>query len=69
LTQLQIPLNCVSLGSGVFRGVTNLQRLTLLGSPLSPGVVANLEGCLAPAAQVFDPSLVGQSFAGFSIAA
>jgi hypothetical protein len=69
LTQLQIPSSFANLGSDVFRGVTLLQRLTLLGSALSPGVVANLEGCLAPAARVFGPSLVGKRLAGFSIAA
>jgi hypothetical protein len=70
LTRLVMPLSVSGLRDGdVFRGVTKLDRLTLLGSSLSQAVVASLELCLTPAARVVGPALVGQKFGRFTIAA
>jgi hypothetical protein len=52
-----------------FYGVTRLERVTLVGSPLSPSVVAALEGCLVPTAKVVGAALVGQKAGRFMIAA
>jgi hypothetical protein len=53
----------------VFRDVKKVKRLTLLGSTLSPGVVAIVKGCLTPTAKVVGPALVGQKFGRFTITA
>jgi hypothetical protein len=71
LAALEIPAAFSRLGEGVFEGVTKLDRLTLLGSPLSPAVVANLKACLflgpVTAPRVIGPALPGQMFGRFSI--
>jgi hypothetical protein len=68
LKELQIPASISDLnGDDVFRGVKNVERLTLLGSTLSPGVVAIVKGCLTPTAKVIGPALVGQKFDRFTI--
>jgi hypothetical protein len=67
--ELQIPSHFSILGEGVFEGVTKLERLTLVGSRLSPAVVASLKGCLTPSAKVIGPALVGEKFDRFTIAA
>jgi hypothetical protein len=52
----------------VFRGL-ELDRLTLVGSPLDRGLVANLERALAPGARVIGAALAGQAFGRFAIVA
>jgi hypothetical protein len=70
LTRVQIPSTFSSLFyRDVFNGVKGLEHLTLLGSPLSPAVVASLEGCLVPTATVIGSALVGQKFGRFTIRA
>jgi hypothetical protein len=53
-------------GSEVFHGVKNVERLTLLGSTLSPGVIELVKGCLTLTAKVVGPALVGQKFDRFA---
>jgi hypothetical protein len=53
----------------VFRGVKKVERLTLLGSTLSPGVVEAVKDCLTSTAKVIGPALVGQKFDRFTITA
>jgi hypothetical protein len=70
LRELQIPASISNLtGVDVFRGVKRVERLTLLGSTLSPGVVAILKGCLMQTAKVIGPALVGKEFGSFTISA
>jgi hypothetical protein len=70
LAVIQIPSTFSRLGyGGVFDRVTKLAHLILIGCPLSPTVVASLEGCLTPAARVIGPCLVGQKFGRFTIVA
>jgi hypothetical protein len=70
LTELQIPANISNLTGGcVFRDVKKVERLTLLGSTLSPGIVAIVKGCLMQTAKVIGPALVGQKFDRFTITA
>jgi hypothetical protein len=67
LTELRFPSNLVGLkGKGVFNGVTKLERLTLVGSVLLPGVVSKLEGCLTSTAKVIGPALVEWKFGWFT---
>jgi hypothetical protein len=67
LTELRFPSNLVGLGEkGVFNGVTKLERLTLVGSVLSSGVVSELEGCLTSMAKVIHPALVARKFGWFT---
>jgi hypothetical protein len=68
LTHLKLPSSFSCLGGDVFVGVTKLEHLTLLGSALSPSVVANLERCLTSTATVKCPALVGRKFGSFTIA-
>jgi hypothetical protein len=42
MTQLKMPSNVATLGEGVFTGVRKLERLSLVGSVLSPAVAAAL---------------------------
>jgi hypothetical protein len=66
----QIPGSISNLSdSDVFGGVKKIELLTLLGSTLSPRVVANLKGCLTPTAKVIGPALVGQKVGRFMFAA
>jgi hypothetical protein len=58
-----------TIGFEAFVGVNNLMRLTLLGQPLSPPVIASLERRLAPDAKVVGQSLSGQKFGHFEIVA
>jgi hypothetical protein len=59
LRQLRFPSSLTCLGGkGVFQGVTKLERLTLVGSVLSPAVVLALEGCLTSTATVIGPALI-----------
>jgi hypothetical protein len=61
IRELWIPASIEHLpGSPVFGGVKKVERLTLLGSTLSPGVVAIVKGCLMPMAKVIGPALVRQ---------
>jgi hypothetical protein len=70
LIELQIPASIEHIiGSVVFRCVKSVEHLTLLGSTLSPGVVAIVKDCLTPTARVIGPSLVGQEFDRFTITA
>jgi hypothetical protein len=70
LKELQIPASISNLtGSDRFHGVEKVERLTLLGSTLSPGVVAIVKGCLTPTAKVVGLALVGQKFDRFTITA
>jgi hypothetical protein len=63
LTQLRFPSSVPYLGGkSVFEGVTKLERLTLVGSVLSPAVVAALEGCLTSTAKVVGLGLIGREF-------
>jgi hypothetical protein len=49
--------------------VTKLERVTLVGSPLSSSVIAALEGCLMSTGKVVGAALAGQKFGRFTIAA
>jgi hypothetical protein len=70
IVELWIPASISNFtGSEVFRGVKNVERLTLLCSALSAGVVAIVKGCLTPTAKVISPALVGQKFDHFTITA
>jgi hypothetical protein len=69
LTQVGIPSNMEVVDRRAFEGVGKLERVTLVGSPLSPSVVAALEGCLMSTAKVVGAALVGQKFGRFTIAA
>jgi hypothetical protein len=69
LRRLEISAGLAGIGDGhrdVFRGM-RLDRLTLVGSPLHPAVVANLERALAPDARVISAALAGQAFGRFAI--
>jgi hypothetical protein len=67
LTQLRFPSNGTELGGkSVFWGVERLERLTLVGSVLSPAVVEALEGCLTSTAKVISPTLVERKFGWFA---
>jgi hypothetical protein len=71
LRRLTLPARYQTRGwysSDQFRNVTSVDQLTLLGSPLSPEVVA-LRCCLTAGAKVFGSGLVGQKFGRFKIAA
>jgi hypothetical protein len=48
-------------------GVNGLERLILLGYPLSRAVIVNLERCLLPTAKVISPALAGLRFGRFTI--
>jgi hypothetical protein len=50
----------------VFKDVTKLERLILVGSVLLPGVVSELEGCLTSTAKVIGPALVERKFGWFT---
>jgi hypothetical protein len=68
---LTISASLRDIGDGegyVFYGMT-LDRVTLVGSPLAPAVVANVESALAPSATVISAALAGQRFGRFAIAA
>jgi hypothetical protein len=70
LKELQIRASISNFtGSDVFHGVKHVERLTLLGSALSPRVVATVKGCLTPTAKVIGPALIGQKFDRFTITA
>jgi hypothetical protein len=66
LTRLQIPSSFVEFGLNVFRGVTKLEHLTLIGSVLSPAVVHSLEERLTSTAKVVGAGLVGWKFGPFT---
>jgi hypothetical protein len=71
LRHLAIPASLAGIGDshrGVFSGV-KLDRVTLVGSPLGPAVVANLDPALAPGARVMSAALAGQRFGRFAIVA
>jgi hypothetical protein len=69
LTQVEIPSSMKLIDRRAFHGVTRLERVTLVGSPLSPSVVAALEGCLMSTAKVVGHGLAGQTCGRFTIAA
>jgi hypothetical protein len=69
LTQVEIPASMKVIDRRAFEGVRRLKCVTLVGSPLSPSVVAALEGCLMPTAKVVGAALAGQKFGRFTIAA
>jgi hypothetical protein len=54
---------------GGFVNVRTVEHLTLIGERLSPGVVADLQGCLSSTARVIGPDLAGQRFGRLAIAA
>jgi hypothetical protein len=58
--------NSATLGLCVFDGVTKLDRLTLVGSPLSRAVIESLEHCLTSKAKVIGVALAGQMFGRFT---
>jgi hypothetical protein len=68
LTQVEIPSNVKFIELDAF-DVSKLERVTLVGSPLSPSVVGALEGCLVSTAKVVGAALAGQKFGRFAIAA
>jgi hypothetical protein len=71
LKALTISASLAGIGDGdrdVFYGMT-LERVTLVGSPLDPAVIANVEPALAPGATVISAALAGQRFGRFAIAA
>jgi hypothetical protein len=55
-----------TIGKGAFTGV-KLERLTLVGTRLSPAVVAALHCCLSSTAKVVGVALVGQQVGSFTI--
>jgi hypothetical protein len=66
LTLMSFPSGLNDLGGkDVFKGVTKLECLTLVGSVLSPAVVSALEGCLTSTAKVIGPALVERRFSEF----
>jgi hypothetical protein len=67
LTTMVLPSNLMTIGGNAFFGVTKLERLKLVGSSLSPLVVASLGGCLTSTAKVFSAALAGQKFGRFTI--
>jgi hypothetical protein len=69
LIDMVIPSDFASLGSCDFMCVTKLERLTLVGSWLSPAIVAGLEGCLTSTAKVIGTALAGRKFGRFKIVA
>jgi hypothetical protein len=69
LTELEIPSSMKVIDHLAFKGVRKLERVTLVGSPLSPSVVGALEGCLMSTAKVVCAALVGQKFGHFTLAA
>jgi hypothetical protein len=72
LTQLAIPANIAQIDGGCyesFRGVKSIEFVKLVGSPLNPAVVANVEPALAPSALIVSPVLAGQMFGHFPIVA
>jgi hypothetical protein len=72
LTRLTIPANIAQIGDrfgGVFRGVTTLECVNLVGGQLAPAVVEAVEPALAPGAQVVSPVLAGRKFGRFTIIA
>jgi hypothetical protein len=71
LKALTIPASLRGTGDGdrdVFYGMT-LERVTLVGSPLGPAVISNVEPVLAPSATVISAALAGQRFGRFAIVA
>jgi hypothetical protein len=68
LTELEIPSSMKVIALEAFEGVRKLESVTLVGSPLSPSVVAALEGCLMSTAKVVGAALAGQKFGRFTIA-
>jgi hypothetical protein len=68
LVHVVIPASMTTIGKCVFQHVTRLERLTLVGSPLSGLVVASLDGCLTSTANVIGASVAGQKFGRFTIA-
>jgi hypothetical protein len=72
LTQLAIPANIEEIGGdchSVFKGVTTLERVTLIGRPLTSAVVEAVVPALASTAKVIGPALAGQRFGHFMIVA
>jgi hypothetical protein len=69
LTQVEIPSSMTTINLQAFDGVRKLERVTLVGSWLSPLVVAALEECLMSTAKVVGAALAGQKFGRFTIAA
>jgi hypothetical protein len=65
MMQLRMPSNFTEFGEDVFTGVTKLERLTLVGSVLSPAVVAALEKCLTSTARVVGADLAARKFGPF----
>jgi hypothetical protein len=68
LAQVEIPSKMKVIDVQAFDGVRRVERLTLVGSPLSWSVVMALEGCLTSAAKVGGGALAGQKFGRFTIA-
>jgi hypothetical protein len=69
LTQFKVPSNMNVIDRRAFQGVRKLERVTLVGSPLSRSVVEALEGCLVSTAKVVGAALAGQKFGRFTIVA
>jgi hypothetical protein len=72
LRLLTVPANLAEIGGGcdeVFKGVTTLECVTLVGCPLDPVVVEAVEPALAPGAKVVSRVLAGQKFGGSTIIA
>jgi hypothetical protein len=67
LTRVEIPSNVATMGIDVFDGVRKIERLRLVGSRLSPAVVAALRDCLTLTAKVNCAALTGQRFGRFTI--
>jgi hypothetical protein len=72
LTRLTIPANMTRIGDSdrtALQGVTSLERVTLVSSPLDAEVVEIVEPALASGARVISAALAGQMFGRFMIVA
>jgi hypothetical protein len=72
LRRLTMHANIAEIGvwyREAFAGVTSLERVTLIGSPLNAAVVNNVVPALAPGAKVVGRALAGQRFGRLTICA
>jgi hypothetical protein len=69
LTQVELPSSMRDIDRLAFDRVRKLERVTLVGSLLSPSAVEALEGCLMPTAKVVGAALAGERFGRFAIVA
>jgi ankyrin repeat protein len=67
LTKLEIPSGFSRMGERVFACVKKIDHLTLVGSSLSPTLVASLRNCLTKTAKVYGACLTDRLFSGYAI--